>query len=331
MGLPPLGDVQVASKEAFFLAEGPTWDSAAGVVRWVDIVAGAVFAGELDESGKIRITDQFSVPDTAGAIAVSAAGEMVIAGKHRLYYRDPAGDLVAGPHIASGARRRLNDGKPDPAGRFVVGTLSEPGQSHDEILVRVEADGETTVIDDDLTLSNGLAWSPDGTLMYSVDTMSQRIFVRGYDVRTGAVGPRDVFATIDAGFPDGMTIDDDGCLWVALWGGSKVIRLDPTGRPLGELRLPVPHVSSVAFVGPALDTLLITTAYKGLSGEQRDSAPLSGRLFTARVGATGVQPHRWAGSTPRTAAERAAAGHSPVVDAPPPAVGPAGSRHARQP
>ncbi len=301
---PPHGDVHVASDEAFCLAEGPLWDPAAGLVRWVDISAGSVLAGQLDERGRIRITDRFAAPDTAGAIALATTGEMVIAGKHRLYYRDLSGTLTAGPRIASGAHRRLNDGKPDPAGRLVVGTLTELGGSQDEFLVRVEPDGEITVIDDDLTLSNGLAWSPDGTLLYSIDTMSQRIFVRDYDAQTGAVGPRGVFATIGDGFPDGLTIDDAGCVWIAIWGGSRVIRLDPAGRPLGELPLPVPHVSSVAFVGPALDTLLITTAYQGLSREQRDAAPLSGHLFTARVGATGVPPLPWAGPPARGVARR---------------------------
>jgi sugar lactone lactonase YvrE len=281
-----------ATAESYFLAEGPLWDPIRGQVVWVDIIAGTVQRGTLQRDLSITVDEVIPFPETAGAVALSAAGDMLVAGRHRLFVRDSAGGVLPGDQLLEGTGRRFNDGQVDPAGRFLVGTIVKPGPSNTEQLLRLEHDGTATVIDDDLTLSNGLAWTSDGRTLYSVDTSSRRIFVRDYDPASGAVGPRTVFAEVE-GFPDGAAIDADDHLWVAVWGGGCVLRYAPDGEVVGRIDVPAPHTTSLAFVGPALDTMVITTAREELSAEDAARYPDSGRLFAVRAGVRGLPPRLW--------------------------------------
>ncbi|MBD3943896.1 SMP-30/gluconolactonase/LRE family protein [Microbacterium sp. NEAU-LLC] len=291
--VPLLATAEPATDEPQFLGEGPTWDPIRERLLWVDIMAGAVHVGRLHDDGRVEPQSRIQTPDSAGAVAVAADGALVVAGTSRLHYVSGDGAISSGRELVTGEGRRFNDGKPDPAGRFVVGTLG-PG---DELLLRVEAgvDEPTTVIDDDLTLSNGLAWSADGRRFYSADTGSSRIFVRSYDPATGATGPRTVFAALSHGHPDGMTIDADDHVWVAVWGGGCVLRFAPDGRLVGRVDVPAPHTTCPVFAGPELDTLVVTTATEHLTQAQRDAHPLSGRVFTARPGVRGIPPLLWGG------------------------------------
>lgn len=294
--VPLLGTARAATEESYFLAEGPFWDPLRERLLWVDILAGAVHQGRVEECGVILPDRRFDFPDTAGAVAVSVRGDLVVAGTHRLHFLTPDGDLTTGPPLVSGAERRLNDGKPDPTGRFVVGTKGVG----DELLLRVDSgSGETTVLDDDLTLSNGLAWSSDGQKLFSVDTMTRRIFVREYDDARTTLRARTVFLTLEGGYPDGITIDDEDHLWVAIWGEGCVLRISPSADIVGRVDVPAPHTSCPIFAGPDLDTLVITTAIEGLSDAQRHQHPLSGRLFSIRTAHRGNPPNLWAG-TPRS-------------------------------
>jgi sugar lactone lactonase YvrE len=291
--LPRLATAQVATDESHVLGEGPTWDPARERLLWVDIMAGVVHTGTLQADGRIRPGARIRTPDTAGTVAVADDGALAVAGTHRLHYVSADGVLTSGRRLVDGDERRFNDGKPDPAGRLVVGTKGPGG----ELLLRVDAgaDEPVSVIDDDLTLSNGLAWSADGRRLYSIDTGTSRIFVRDYDAASGWTGPRTVFATLEQGHPDGMTIDADEHLWVAVWGGGCVLRFAPDGRLVGRVDVPAPHTTCPVFAGPDLDTLVITTATEHLTAEQRAAYPLSGRLFTAKTGARGIPPLLWAG------------------------------------
>lgn len=293
--VPSLGTARVATDASHYLGEGPTWDPIRGRLLWVDIMAGAVYRGTLHADGVIEVVERYDFPDTAGAVAVSPAGELVVAGTHRLHYRDPDGSITSGPALVEGDERRFNDGKPDPAGRFVVGTKGPGG----ELLLRVDGDETAVVIDDDLGLSNGLAWSADGRRMYSIDTGSRRIHVRDYAPETGATGVRELFAELEEGHPDGMTIDAEGCLWIAVWGEGCVLRFSPDGEVVGRVAVPAPNTSCPAFAGPDLDTLVITTATENLSDEDLAEHPLSGRLFTIKPGVRGLPPHLWKGRQPR--------------------------------
>ncbi|GAA3340874.1 hypothetical protein GCM10020358_30050 [Amorphoplanes nipponensis] len=222
----------------------------------------------------------------------SAAGELLVAG---------AQTLLTNPQtriVPAGERRRLNDGACDPAGVFLVGTLALDDPRGTEILVRVERDGSLTTLDDDLNLSNGLAWSPDGTLLYSIDSVPGLVRVRSYDAATGAVGPRREWLRIADGLPDGLCVDAEGHLWIAIWGAGEVRRFTPDARPAGVVTVPAPHTTSVAFAGPGLNRLLITTATAHLSASRLAAYPLSGRLFLADVGVAGLPVTPWAGPTP---------------------------------
>jgi len=291
--VPLLATARAATDEPHFLGEGPTWDPIRERLLWVDIMAGVVHTGRLREDGRIEPGERIGMPDTAGAVAVAADGALVVAGTHRLHRRSADGAITSGRALIDGDERRFNDGKPDPAGRFVVGTKGPGG----ELLLRLEpgAGEPATVIDDDLTLSNGLAWSADGRIFYSVDTGTARIFVRDYDPGSGETGPRRVFAVLDHGHPDGLTIDADDHVWVAVWGGGCVLRFAPDGALVGRVDVPAPHTTCPAFAGPDLDTLVITTATEHLTPAQLERHPLSGRVCTAQVGVRGIPPLLWGG------------------------------------
>ncbi len=287
MRVPRLSEVRAATPTGYFLAEGPGWDRTRQRVYWVDVMDGLIFSGALNDDLQIIDIEQSRIPGTASAVAPAAGGGYIVAGTRSLHRVTADGRLIEGKELISGDERRFNDGKPDPMGRFVVGTKGREGSS-DELLLRMVDDGCPEVIDDDLTLSNGLAWSVDGHLMYSIDTFSRRIFERDYDPNTGVTGERRLLLTIEQGYPDGMTIDADGHLWIAVWGGGCVLRATPQGAIIGRIEVPAPHVSSISFVGSGLETLLITTAKENLSDAQLAENPESGKLFTANPGVAGI-------------------------------------------
>jgi sugar lactone lactonase YvrE len=186
----------------------------------------------------------------------------------------------------------VDNGAVDPAGRFLVGSLALDGSLGRQVLVRLDPGGPT-VLDDDLSLSNGLAWSPNGDRMYSIDTTRQAVWVREYDVVTGATGPRGLAFAIEDGFPDGMCADADGNLWIAIWGRGRVECRNPAGQLLATVSVDAPHPSSVTFAGPDLDVLVITTAYEELAPADRDAHPDAGQLFTVRPGLRGLPVPYW--------------------------------------
>ncbi|MBL7627573.1 SMP-30/gluconolactonase/LRE family protein [Frankia nepalensis] len=284
-----------ATDEAFGLAESPVWDAARRRLLWVDILAGAVLEGSLDAS-RVTIIRRHQVDSLVGAVTATGDGTLLVAAREHLVLLAPDGTRADGPRLVpAGQGRRLNDGSTDPAGRFVVGTLSLETPSSREALVRLEPDGRITLLDDDLTLSNGLAWSADGTKMYSVDTLRRTVFVRSYDPAGDAVGPRRVHLRISDGLPDGLAADADEHLWIAVWGAGEVRRYAPDGTLTDRVAVPAPHTSSVAFAGDDLRSLVVTTAYAELTTEQRQTYPASGRLFTTSVDVPGIPVPRWSG------------------------------------
>lgn len=294
--------VRVAVDEAFDLGEGPVWDPIRQQVLWVDIRTGRVLTGVLRSDGAIDVLEQTRFPGTVGAVAVSAAGEWLVAGTDRLRYRSADGSRVSSLKLLPpDSGRRLNDGKPDPAGRFVVGTLSLDAPSRTETLVVVDSDGSVMMLDGDLTLSNGLAWTPDGATLYSVDTIDGAVYRREYDVATGTAGPRSLLLAVTDGSPDGMCLDAEGHLWIAIWGGGQVRRFAPDGRFVSAIDVPAPNVSCVTFAGPDLDTLVITTATQDMTQEELAESPSSGFVFTAVPGVRGFPSPLWDGRTPETA------------------------------
>lgn len=285
----------LAASNAYVHAEGPFWDSPRNQLLWVDILAGLVLVGELGADGTVTETSRVRFPHMVGAVASSAGGEWLVAGQDGMIIRSATGELSDGAALVpAGSGRRLNDGKPDPQGRYLVGTLPLVGSSATEELFLLE-DHAVRTIDDDLTLSNGLAWSADGSLMYSIDSETRTIFTRPW-AEAGPAGPRSVFVVLDDGYPDGMTIDADEHVWVAVWGRGELRRFAPSGRSVETVAVPAPHASSVTFAGPGLRTLVVTTSVKDLTADQLDRFPDSGRLFTLEPDVPGLPQPLWAGS-----------------------------------
>ncbi|MEU4240049.1 SMP-30/gluconolactonase/LRE family protein [Actinoplanes sp. NPDC026619] len=278
-------EVTPISPDRYELGEGPLWDSARQRLLWVDILAGQVLAGRLDP---FEVTDTWSFDDFATAVAVAADGSLLVAEREILTRVDPDGRRSQVARVlAAGCGSRLNDGAVDPSGRFVVGSMALDDRTGQEVLVRLENGGCTT-LDSDLTLSNGLAWTPDGSGLYSIDSVARRVRVRDYPG-----GDRHDLLEITGGLPDGMCLDSDGNLWIAVHGAGRVECRSPGGTLFGVIELDTPQPTSVAFAGPDLDVLVITTATEGMSAAGLAAHPDSGRIFTARVGATGLPTPYW--------------------------------------
>ena len=282
-----------ASRSRHVLAEGPVWMPETSEVLWIDVERGSVHIGRIVD-GIVEQARQLDFDGRVGAAVPGDRGSLLVAAHDRLVIVGPDGARRDGPIlVAPGVASRSNDGGCDPDGRFLVGTLALDDRTGQEFLYRLEHDGSLTVLDSDLTLSNGLAWSPDGRLLYSTDTVPGVIWVRDYDPESGATGPRRRHLHIEQGFPDGICVDSRGFLWVAIWGEGEVRSFTPAGEPSDTVRVPAPHVSSVAFVGDGLDRLLITTASRDLDEDGLLRHPDAGRLFLADVGVTGAPTTAW--------------------------------------
>lgn len=285
-----------ASSRRHILAEGPVWIAETSTVLWIDVEAGSVFEGRLD-GDRIEESRKLDFDSRVGAAVPGIDGSVLVAASDRLVVVSPDGSLREGPEIVpSGVLSRTNDGGCDPAGRFLVGTMALDDRTGEERLYRVESDGALTILDSDLTLSNGLGWSPDGRLLYSTDTEPGVIWVRDYDATTGATSARREHLRLEGESPDGLCVDSRGYLWIAVWGTGEVRSYTPVGELAATVTVPCPHPSSVAFVGDQLDVLLITTASRDLSDSELLRYPDAGRLFLARVDAIGTPTYPWSAS-----------------------------------
>jgi sugar lactone lactonase YvrE len=285
-----------ASSRRHVLAEGPVWVAETAAILWIDVEAGNVFEGRL-EGDRIEESCKLEFDGRVGAAVPGVGGSILVATSDQLVVVTPAGERRNGPVIVpAGTASRTNDGACDPAGRFLVGTLPLDDRERDETLFRVEDNGSLTPIDSDLSLSNGLGWSPDGRLFYSTDTVPGIIWVRDYDAASGEVGARHEHLRLDGYLPDGLCVDSRGNLWVAVWGSGEVRSFSPDGELVATVTVSCPHPSSVAFVGDGLDILLITTASRDLSEAELAQYPDAGRLFLAHVGATGTPTFPWSES-----------------------------------
>ena len=277
------------------LGEGPTWDAQARVLVWVDIMAGRVHrfdpATGADEALEVGQPVGAAVPTTSGGLAVAASD--------RFCLLDPAtGKTESLVEVESDLPATImNDGKCDPAGRFWAGTKDAEGRRPLGSLYRLDADRTLARVLADVTISNGLGWSPDLRTMYYIDSATYGIDGFDFDRETGAVANRRRLVDIPEGWglPDGMTVDAEGFLWVAFWGGSAVRRLAPDGRVVSMIGFPVSQVTSCAFGGDDLADLYVTTARIGLSDAQLQAQPHAGGLFRVRSGVRGLPEHPYVG------------------------------------
>jgi sugar lactone lactonase YvrE len=211
--------------------------------------------------------------------------------------QNPGLDFIANPE-AERPHIRFNDGGVDGRGRFWAGTMNDQDSaSPDGCLYRLDPDLSIHRMATGFTVSNGTAWSPDHKTMYFTDTFRQVILAFDYDLDTGTISNQRPFAHVPAedGFPDGHTVDSEGCLWSTHWGGWKITRYDPSGKVERQIRLPVANVTSCAFGGENLDELYISTAWLTLDEATRAQQPLAGDLFRLRLGIKGFEQPKFAG------------------------------------
>ncbi len=290
--LPDRLAVDVAWDAAADLGEGPVWDARSGELIWLDVTRHLIH--RLETSTQRRRTA--SVGQEIGAVGLRASGGLVGALRDGFALIDDVGgcELISDTE-RDRADTRMNDGKVDPAGRFWAGTMAFDEREGAGTLYRLEAGGRVEPVLRGLTISNGMDWSADRRLMYFIDSPTCRVDIFDYEDDTGAIRGRRPFCEIpiDGAVPDGMTVDEEGALWVAIWGGSCVLRFAPDGTPAGRVTLPVSQVTSCAFGGPDLDDLYITTASNGLAAGQRALEPHAGALFVCRPGPHGLAPHRF--------------------------------------
>jgi sugar lactone lactonase YvrE len=271
------------------LAEGPVWDAARGQLRWVDILPGRVH--RLDPASGAH--SWFDAGDLVGAVGLTRSGGLVLALADGFALAEDDGlrlRRVAGFAVDRSAVR-FNDGKPDPWGGFCAGTMALDERNGPPCgLYRLGPDGAVREILGNVGLSNGLDWSDDRTAFYYADSASEGVDRFGTDPDTGALGARRRVVSIADGLPDGLTLDAEGCLWLAVWGSGQVRRYTPAGRLDRVVRLPVSQVTSVAFGGADLGTLYITTAREDLTPADLRAQPHAGDIFACSPGVTGRTP-----------------------------------------
>ncbi|HTB53743.1 MAG TPA: SMP-30/gluconolactonase/LRE family protein [Trebonia sp.] len=279
----PVGDVTAV------LGEGPYWRPEDEALLWVDVARGLLHMTrvQLGETSTIEL-------DPVSAAFPAVGGGIVTAGGHRLTLRATRpGEGWAGRTIAEAPAKdgvRFNDASVDPAGRVWVGSMDIKEKDPLGTLYRLDTGGTLTPVVKGATVSNGIGWSPDGTRMYYNDSPLRRIDMFDYDQATGEAFGGRMFADLSGadGFPDGLTVDADGYVWVAMFAGGALRRFTPAGHQDAVLPLPVSQPTSCAFGGPGMADLFVTTAYRDLTEAQRAAEPLAGRLLRLRPGPVGL-------------------------------------------
>jgi sugar lactone lactonase YvrE len=267
------------------LGEMPYWDAHRRLLCYVDIDRGTI--NELDTAtGDRRVIEMtaplgFAMPVAGSEVRLCGQGNDLIAvdGSGRELGRIPIEPGLDG--------NRLNEGKADPRGRLWFGSMSKTREPEQAALYRLDANGLSRIRT--ITTGNGTDWDVARRRMYHVDSPTQRVDVFDYDVTTGEVENVRTWATIDAddGLPDGLTIDSEGCVWLALFQGGSVRRFDPDGAVMFDVELPTPFVTCPVFGGDDLSTLFVTSSRHRIAPEQRSGHPLAGALFVIDTDTTG--------------------------------------------
>jgi len=264
------------------LSEGPRWHDERGELLWVDILGCTIHRGRSLDDGHVELLGTVTLDRHVGAVAPWIHGGYVVAAGEGFVFVDVSGRMkeLAQPAAGSGAVR-MNDGACDPQGRFWAGTMAYDEAPGGGALYRLELDGSCVTVLEGLTISNGIGWSPDGSTMYLSDSGTRRVDVFDFDGPSGAISGRRPFVVVDAPrvAPDGLTVDEDGGVWIALWGGGEVRRYAPDGSLTATVRLPVDRPTSCAFGGPDRSVLFVTTARDGLDDAALEGQPHAGKLF----------------------------------------------------
>jgi sugar lactone lactonase YvrE len=286
------------------LGEGPAWDATRSQLYWVDILAGNLHIYHPEQN----LDEKVEVGQTLGTVAPTRAGNLLL-GLHTGIAALPLASVMHHSHLPVGdglgvrekltflaqpelhiPGNRFNDGKCSPEGRFIAGTMDMAEKDPTGALYSLSPDGTFKTLKTGVRISNGLTWSPDAKTLYYIDTPTRAVTAFDYDSTNGEIAnPREVISVPPAlGWPDGMTSDSQGRLWIGMWGGGAVTVWDPaTGKLIETLKIPAKNVTACAFGGPQLDTLYVTSARKGLSQADLTAYPQTGGLFRVQTRVTG--------------------------------------------
>jgi sugar lactone lactonase YvrE len=279
------------SEEPLELGECARWDGKAQRLLWVDAPTGRLFAAGFGD-GKLTMTASHRIDGFLTAVApLDGAGGWVVAAGAGFGHLAADGTLtmLAEPEAAHAGRVRMNDGSCDPAGRFWAGSSGGEHAPGAGSLYRYDGDGRYSTMLTGVSISNGIGWNTDATLMYYVDSSAHEISVFDYDLATGSIAGRRPLAAVDPaeGVPDGLCLDDAGYLWVAIWGCGEVRRYAPDGTQVAVVQVAARNASCCALGGPRGRHLFITTARSELSAGVLAAEPDTGKVFVAEVDCPG--------------------------------------------
>lgn len=272
------------------VGECPVWWRERAALVWVDPPRRVVHVTDV----AARTDREVVLPVEVSAIAPAATGGFVVAVEDGVGRLDlDSGELVRICTVALDAPGRFNDGACDPAGRFFAGTFAwdlSPGRG---VLYRFDPDGNATRVLAGITVSNGMRWSPSGDVFYYVDSMANSVDAFAYDASLGTLRDRRVFVSLPKGGADGITVDADGGVWVALWGHGEIHRYGADGRHDRTVRVPTRYVTSCEFGGAALDVLYITSSAVPMGDVACPEPRPAGALFRCRPGVVGLPARRF--------------------------------------
>lgn len=266
-------NIRAISEVISDLGEGPIWSANTNSVTWTDITQNTFHTADID-TGK---TMSFGVPSMVGAIAHSKDGGY-IAATQKGFARIGVDGKYSPLHSFLPDDMRMNDGKVDPSGRFWAGSMELSFEKGRGSLYVLEKDNSYRSILDDITLSNGMGWSPDAQYFYYIDSVPGVLKRFDYDLHTGQISnPKDLI-TFDSssGIPDGMSMSSDGKIVIALWDGGRIEIYEPSGEKVSEITLGVSRPTSCTFAGPNRDILIVSTASQGID---RADEPLAGKIL----------------------------------------------------
>ncbi|MBY4602323.1 SMP-30/gluconolactonase/LRE family protein [Bacillus sp. SPARC3] len=279
------------------IGEGPLWDEENGRLYWVDILGSELHIFDPEE----KINRSVKFKSFVTALAKYTKDKLIMTMKDGFYLyhlQDDSLEKIKQPKDMDESLR-FNDAKCDPYGRLWAGTMSMEGEQKQGSLYRLDPDGRLIKMKDQVSTSNGLDWDRERNLMYYIDTPTQEIVRYSYNPESGDVSnPEPVYRFEQSeGLPDGMTIDQNGMLWVALFGGSRVVQIDPfKKKEIDSISVPAKYVTCCAFGGRDLKTLYITTATEKMTEKERYEQPHAGGLFSAKLETGGYQPVPFAGN-----------------------------------
>jgi len=290
---------EVASNVKAILGEGPSWDAKNEILYWIDIRGGAIYAHKLGNPNDqvVAKAERVSsvVPRAKGGLALTLPHGFFTLAPNSTKFEPLSESIEAGM-----STNRFNDGKCDLAGRYWAGTMDDSERTASGSLYCIDQDRKLRKVVTQVRVSNGLGWSPDNQKMYYIDSPTKEVSSFDYSLRTGEISNRrtivDFAASNQPGVPDGMTVDTEGMLWVAHWGGSRVTRWNPdSGKLLDTIPIPAQETTSLCFAGRNLDELYITSARDGLDDKALAAQPLAGSLFFVKPGVRGLPTNSYEG------------------------------------